>query len=59
VGLESVVVKDQAGNAHQAIRGAASKLKRAVATALEKHDPRRSAALPGEPELDTTDDVQS
>ncbi len=46
VGLEPVVVKDRAGNAHQAINGALGKLKRAVATVLEKHDPRRNTALP-------------
>ena len=49
VGREPVVVKDRAGNAHQAINGAVAKLKRAVATVLEKHDPRhdpqRSAVL--------------
>ena len=39
-GLEPVVVKENAGNAHQAIEGAARKLKRAVGTALAKHDPR-------------------
>lgn len=46
VGLEPVVVKDHASSAHQAVNGAVGKLKRAVATALTKHDPRRSAALP-------------
>ncbi len=40
---EPVVVKDRASNAHQAIQGASAKLKRAVATVLEKHDPRRHA----------------
>jgi len=44
VGLEPVVVKDQAGNAHQAIEGALRKLKRAVAAELEKHDPRQQRA---------------
>jgi ribosome-associated translation inhibitor RaiA len=39
-GLEPVVVKEHAGNAHQAIEGAVRKLKRAVGTALAKHDPR-------------------
>lgn len=43
VGREPVVVKDRAANAHQAINGAVSKLKRAVATVLEKHDPRHEA----------------
>ena len=46
VGLDPVVVKDHAGNAHQAIDGAVRKLQRAVATAISKHDPRshRTAA---------------
>ena len=43
VGREPVVVKDRAGNAHQAIHGAVGKLKRAVATVLEKHDPRHES----------------
>lgn len=47
-GMDPVVVKDRAGNAHQAIHGAVTKLKRAVATVLEKHDPRRHAELPDE-----------
>lgn len=45
VGHEPVVVKDHAGTAHQAINGAVGKLKRAVTTAMEKHDPRRNTAL--------------
>ena len=53
VGRDPVVVKHRAGNAHQAISGAAGKLKRAVATVLEKHDPRHEprlgAAVPDEP----------
>lgn len=52
VGREPVVVKDRAGNAHQAINGAVGKLKRAITTVLEKHDPRHEprieAALPDE-----------
>lgn len=44
-GRDPLVVKDHAGTAHQAINGAVSKLKRAIATALEKHDPRRSDGL--------------
>lgn len=43
VGREPVVVKDRASNAHQAIQGAVGKLKRAVATVLDKHDPRHDA----------------
>ena len=42
VGHEPVVVKNRADNAHQAIAGAAVKLKRATATVLEKHDPRQA-----------------
>jgi ribosome-associated translation inhibitor RaiA len=53
VGLDPVVVKHRAGNAHQAISGAVAKLKRAIATVLEKHDPRHEtrlgAAVPDEP----------
>jgi ribosome-associated translation inhibitor RaiA len=51
-GLEPVVVKDHAGNAHQAISGALGKLKRAVTTALEKHDGHRHAGLPDLPPAD-------
>lgn len=40
VAMGPIVVKDHAGNAHQAIDGAARKLKRAVGDALGKHDPR-------------------
>jgi fatty acid/phospholipid biosynthesis enzyme len=40
VGLEPIVVKDHAGNAHQAIEGAVRKLKRAVGSEIDKHDPR-------------------
>ncbi|MEO6625417.1 MAG: HPF/RaiA family ribosome-associated protein [Burkholderiaceae bacterium] len=40
VGLDAIVVKDHASNAHQAIEGAVHKLKRAVATVLAKHEPR-------------------
>ena len=40
VGLDAIVVKHQAGNAHQAIEGAVRKLKRAVGTEIAKHDPR-------------------
>ena len=43
VGLEAVVVKDHAPTAHQAIHGAVGKLKRAVASVIEKHDTKRGA----------------
>jgi hypothetical protein len=45
--LDPVVVKDQAGNAHQAIDGALRKLIRAVATAVGKHDPQHQRAAAG------------
>ena len=52
IGREPVVVKDRAGSVHQAIHGAAGKLKRALTTALEKHDPRqaqrRASVMPDE-----------
>ena len=48
VGLEPVVVKDRSGNAHQAISGAVGKLKRAVATVLEKREPGRHGAAPND-----------
>jgi ribosome-associated translation inhibitor RaiA len=38
VGLDPLVVKEHAANAHQAIEGAVRKLKRALGTAIEKHD---------------------
>jgi ribosome-associated translation inhibitor RaiA len=47
VGREPVVVKDHAGNAHQAIEGALRKLKRAVGDALGKNDPRHPRLPPG------------
>jgi ribosome-associated translation inhibitor RaiA len=37
VGLDAVVVKDRASNAHQAIDGAARKIQRAVTSEIGKH----------------------
>ena len=48
VGLDAVVVKHHASNAHQAIEGAVRKLRRAVGSQIAKHDdPRgqRAAAV--------------
>lgn len=45
-GLPSVVVKDHAATAHQAIQGAVAKLKRACDTALAKHLSGRATAPP-------------
>ncbi len=39
-GSDAIVVKHQAGNAHQAIEGAVRKLRRVVEAQIEKHDPR-------------------
>ena len=46
VGLDAVIVKEHADNAHQAIEGAVRKLKRAVGAALAKHDPRNQRTAP-------------
>jgi ribosome-associated translation inhibitor RaiA len=46
LGLDAVIVKEQAGNAHQAIEGALRKLKRAVGAEIAKHDPRGQRAQP-------------
>jgi ribosome-associated translation inhibitor RaiA len=43
---EPVVVDARAATAHQAIAGAIGKLKRAVGTVVDKHDPRRAGAAP-------------
>jgi len=54
VGLDAIVVKDHASNAHQAIEGAVRKLKRAVGTELAKHD-RRGHRLQSEASVDDDD----
>jgi ribosome-associated translation inhibitor RaiA len=51
-GLDPVVVKDAAANAHQAIDGALRKLKRAIGAGLAKQDSRRPHG-PGDPLVDT------
>ena len=56
-GLEPVVVKDQADNAHQAIHGAVAKLKRAIRSALAKQDSRRNASPPKDPSSDVKLDL--
>ena len=51
VGQEPIVVKQHAGNAHQAIDGAVRRLKRAAAASIEKHDPHaRGPAAPADPD---------
>lgn len=50
VGLEAIVVKDHANNAHQAIEGAVRKLKRAVGAEIAKHDPRSHRPRPTVPD---------
>ena len=57
VGLDTIVVKDHAGNAHQAIEGATRKLKRAVDTEIAKHEPRGPRAHSGMPGADDGLDV--
>ena len=56
MGLDAIVVKDQAGNAHQAIEGAVHKLKRAVGTEIAKHDPRSRQPRPEVPADNDSDD---
>ena len=46
IGLQAIVVKDSAGNAHQAIDGAVRKLRRAVQTEIGKHDPWAQRSKP-------------
>ena len=48
VGLEPEVASAEADNVHQAVQLALDRLKRAVGSALAKHDPRRQAARSGE-----------
>ena len=63
-GLDPVVVKDHAANAHQAIEGAVRKLKRAIDSAFEKHEPQHQrqsaaaldAAVGGEAADDSSDE---
>ena len=58
VGLDAIVVKNQAGNAHQAIEGAVRKLQRAVGTEIAKHDPHGHRSRHGAPpEAAGADDV--
>lgn len=57
VGLQPIVVKDHSATAHQAINGAVGKLKRAVATVLDKHEARRRSVSPDAPEIDPTTDA--
>ena len=58
-GLDAVVVKDQAGNAHQAIEGAVRKLKRAVGAEIAKHDPRGQRAKPADAVQAATGEVDA
>ncbi|MDP3084779.1 MAG: HPF/RaiA family ribosome-associated protein [Rubrivivax sp.] len=53
VGEPAIVVKAQSGNAHQAIAEALRKLKRAIGTAIDKHDPQRQYAHEAAPEQST------
>ena len=55
VGLDAVVVKAHAGNAHEAIDGAVRRLRRAVGAEIGKHDPRRHRAASQTPADDPID----
>jgi ribosome-associated translation inhibitor RaiA len=55
-GLDAIVVKDHAGNAHQAIEGALRKLKRAVGSEIAKHDPRGQRARQAVPTDGSSED---
>ena len=57
VGMEPVVVKDHANTAHQAIHGAVGKLKRAITTAVDRHESRRRAGLGKDIQSDAVDDI--
>ena len=59
VGLEAIVVKDSAGNAHQAIDGAVRKLRRAVESKIGKHDPRTHRSKPNATGDDDSPDTLS
>jgi ribosome-associated translation inhibitor RaiA len=54
VGLEAVIVKAFAGNAHQAIETATKKLERAIQRQIEKHSSHASASQPA-PSMDDGD----
>jgi ribosome-associated translation inhibitor RaiA len=58
VGIGPVVVKDHAGNAHQAIDSAVRKLKRAVTSEIEKHNPRSQRARSGAMVADSDDPTE-
>ena len=60
VGLDAVVVKNHASNAHQAIEGAVRKLKRAVGSQITKHgDPRSQRAPAAAPVIDPSTDIST
>ena len=58
VGLDAVVTKDHDLTAHQAIRGAVTKLQRAVATTLSKHGRRHGAPPLKDSTFASTDDPE-
>ncbi len=57
IGLDNVVVKEHADNAHQAIDGAVRKLKRALDTEIAKHDDRHPRARSDAPAADVDGDM--
>ena len=59
VGLEPIVVKDHADNAHQAIDGAVRKLKRAISAEIAKHDDRNQRSRSEVPAAAAADDADA
>jgi ribosome-associated translation inhibitor RaiA len=63
VGLEAVVVKAFAGNAHQAIEHATKKLKRAIERQIERHHTQSGSSTPlsleDDPDPDELPDFKS
>lgn len=57
IGLDNIVVKEQADSAHQAIDGAVRKLKRAADTEFAKHDDRHQRARSEAPATDIEGDT--
>ena len=56
-GYQPIAVSDHAETLHQAIAGAADKLKRAIDNALGRlHDKKLHAPVPGVPEVDEDDE---
>lgn len=55
-GADTVLVKDQARSAHQAIEGALRMLKRAVGAAVARQDPRRPSRQLAQPSTEAPEE---